>query len=334
MKRHGYLFDKIISFENLLKASRKAQKGKRFKNRTSEFNLNLEKNLFRIQGQLRCKNYQIGEYKNFYVYDPKKRFISALPYEDRVIQHALCNIIEPMFDQVFIYDNYACRRNKGSHRAVSRFTEYSRRNKYALKCDIRNYFASIDHDVLLRIIQGKIKDPDALWLIRTIIESTQNPGIPIGNLTSQIFANLYLNELDHYIKEKLHWRYYLRYMDDLALFSNDKNELKLIQTKISQYLGPLKLRLHPNKCQIYKTEKGVKFLGYKIYPTHRLVLSQNLKRLRKRMKVYFQFLQKGLSSMQKITSSIQSWFGYAKHADSYHLRMGIMEKYSLKGISP
>lgn len=334
MKRYGYLFQEVCSFENLLLASKKAQRGKRFKHSTSEFNLNLEENLFRIQGQLQRKDYQIGQYKNFYVYDPKRRFISALPYEDRVIQHALCNVIEPIFDQAFIYDNYACRKGKGSHKAVSRFTEYSRRNKYVLKCDIKDYFASIDHEILLKIIQRKIKDPDVLWMIRTIIESTQNPGIPIGNLTSQIFANLYLNGLDYYIKEKLRCRYYLRYMDDLIFFGNNRNELRLIRAKIDQHLGLLSLCLHSKKSQIYEIEKGVKFLGYKIYPTHRLVLTQNLKRLRKRLRRYFWLIQKGFCNRQKLVCSIQSWLGYAIHADSYNIRKKVLSEFDLKGISP
>ena len=224
MKRHGNLFDKIISFENLLKASRKAQRGKRLKNSTANFNLRLEPELLKLQKELQEQTYQIGSYKRFYIYDPKKRLISALPYRDRVVQHALCNVIEPIFDNGLIYDTYACRKDKGSHRAVDRFALYCRKNKYTLKCDIKSYFASIDHKVLSEMIKKKIKDPDALWLIKLIIDSTPSPGIPIGNLASQIFANLYLNGLDHYLKETVKCKHYIRYMDDLIVFDNDKND--------------------------------------------------------------------------------------------------------------
>jgi len=150
MKRHGYLFDEITSFENLLKAARKAQRRKRLKSSSAEFNLSLENELLKLQKELQARTYRIGVYKQFYIYDPKKRLISALPYRDRVVQHALCNVIEPIFDNGLIYDTYACRKDKGSHRAVNRFTQYCRKKKYALKCDIKSYFASIDHDVCLR----------------------------------------------------------------------------------------------------------------------------------------------------------------------------------------
>lgn len=342
MSRHGYLFDKITSFENLLKASRKAQRGKRLKNSTAEFNLNLENELLKLQAELQSRAYRIDSYKQFYIYDPKKRLISALPYRDRAVQHALCNIIEPIFNRVLIYDTYACRKDKGSHRAVNRFTMYCRKNKYALKCDVKSYFASIDHDVLFEMIKRKIKDPDALWLVKLIIDSTPSPGIPIGNLASQIFANLYLDGLDHYLKETVKCRHYIRYMDDLIVFGNDKGRLSAIKDAIKQYLCRLKLESHPNKSQIYLTAKGIVFLGYKVYPTHRLVIRQNIKRLRRRIKKYFELLQLKLITPQKIICSIQSWLGYAIHADSFILRRRLLADYDLliclpagrQGISP
>ena len=165
MKRYGNLFESVCSFENLLLASKKAQKGKRFRYSTSVFNLNLENELLCLQKELQNKTYQIGSYKQFYIYDPKKRLVSAAPYRDRVVQHALCDVIEPIFDRTFVYDSYACRKGKGSHEAVERFTEFSRKNDYVLKCDVKSYFASIDHEALWQFILGKIKDKQALWLI-------------------------------------------------------------------------------------------------------------------------------------------------------------------------
>lgn len=334
MKRCGYLFDEICSFKNLLIASKKAQKGKRFKTSTGLFNLELENELIVLQGQLQNRTYRMGEYKQFYIHDPKKRLISAAPYRDRVAQHALCNVIEPLFDRTFIDDSYACRKDKGSHKAVGRYTEFSRKNQYVLKCDIKSYFASIDHELLYRLILKKIKDPHALWLIKLIIDSTSSPGIPIGNLSSQIFANLYLNKLDHYLKETVRCRHYLRYMDDLIVFDNDKSRLNYIKESIREYLKGLKLELHENKSQIYQTRRGVNFLGYKIFPTHRLVVKQNIRRLRKRMKRYLGLLQKGIIAMDKIVYSMQSWRGYALHADSCRTRRRILSEFNLEGISP
>jgi retron-type reverse transcriptase len=334
MKRCGNLYEKICSFENLVKAARKAQRGKRFKDSTSRFNLELEKELLHLQQELQNQTYRMGAYKQFCIYDPKKRLISAAPYRDRVVQHALCNIVEPIFEKTFIYNSYACRKNKGTHKAVDRFTEFSRKNRYVLKCDIKNYFGSIDHDILSGLILKKIKDRKVLWLIKLIIDSTPSPGIPIGNLSSQILANLYLNGLDHYLKETLRCEYYIRYMDDLVIFSNDKNQLGQIKKTIQKFLEALRLEIHANKCQIYPTRKGVIFLGYKIFPTHLLVVKQNVKRLRKRLKKYFVLLQKGVIEKNKIICSIQSWLGYAIHADSFILRRRILAEFNFMGISP
>lgn len=329
MKRYGHLYGQVASFKNLLDAAGKAQRGKRFKESTAVFNLSLENELLELQSELRGKTYRIGKYKRFFIYDPKKRLISALPYRDRVVQHALCNVIEPIFDNGLIYDTYACRENKGSHKAVNRFAEYCRRNKYALKCDIKSYFASIDHEILSGMIERKIKDPDVLWLIKLIIDSTPSPGIPIGNLASQIFANLYLNDLDHYLKETLKCRNYIRYMDDLVVFSEDKDTLSMVKDAIKQNLKRLKLELHPDKSQIYITTKGIKFLGYKIYPTHRLVITQNIRRFRHRVKKYFGLLESGQITMTKIIRSVQSWLGYAIHADTFKLRRNILSEFNL-----
>jgi len=333
MKRYGNIFDEVCSFENMLKAAKKAQKGKRFKDSTTRFNLNLESELIKLKQELQAQTYKMGPYRRFYVYDPKKRLISAAPYRDRVVQHALCNTIEPIFDKLFIYDSYACRKNKGSHKAVDRYTQLSRLNKYVLKCDVKSYFASLDHDVLYDFVLRKIKDPRILWLIRSIIDSTASPGIPIGNLTSQVFANLYLNGLDHYLKENIKCRYYIRYMDDIIIFGNYKNELTKLKEIVRSYLKKLKLDLHENKSQIYLVKKGVCFLGYKVYPTHRLVKKQNIKRLKLRVKKYIYSLRAGLKDKVKIIQSVQSWLGYAVHADTYNLRNRIKLGLNGQGVS-
>lgn len=331
MKRYGYLFEKICSFENLVKAAKKAQRGKRFKDSTSSFNLKIEDELLKIKEELRQKTYQVGGYRHFYIYDPKKRLISALPYRDRVVQHALCNIIEPIFDRTFTDDSYACRRNKGSHRAVNCFSQYCRTNNYVLKCDIKSYFASIDHNILSGLITKKIKDPDVLWLIKLIIDSTPDPGIPIGNLTSQVFANLYLNSLDHSIKEEIKCRHYIRYMDDLVFFEDDNTKLDWIKEMIADYFSELKLKMHSDKSKSCETKRGVMFLGYLVYPTHRVIVWRNVTRFRRRMRTLGMLFQKKLVSLRRIACSIHSWLGYARHADSYNIRRKLFAEIKITG---
>jgi retron-type reverse transcriptase len=228
MKIYRNLFESITSFENLWLASKKAQRGKRFKDSALRFNAELEKNLLQLKQELEEQTYHCGCYRQFYVQKSKKRLISAAPYRDRVVHHALCNIIEPIFDRTFIYDSYACRQGKGTHKAVERFSSFLRNpeNNYVLKCDIRRYFPSIDHRILLQAIKRKIACPKTLDLIDIIIESGRSlnepkdevlyfsgdelftpidraKGIPIGNLTSQFFANVYLDRFDHWMKETM-----------------------------------------------------------------------------------------------------------------------------------
>lgn len=223
MKRYGNLYPEIINFENVLLASRQAQKGKRFRDNVLDFNYHLETELIRLQQQLTDKTYQPGAYRTFHLTNPKSRLISAAPYRDRVVHHALCNIIVPIFEKTFIHDSYANRLGFGTHRALRKFTHFARNSRYVLQCDIKKYFPSIDHIILKEFIRRKIKCPDTLWLINSIIDNsneqetvvdyfygddlltpvTRRKGLPIGNLTSQFFANIYLNGFDHFVKEQL-----------------------------------------------------------------------------------------------------------------------------------
>ena len=264
MKRYGNLWPQIITFENLYQASRQAQYSKRYSPNILEFNYNLEENLIQLQTELQTQIYQPGPYRTFQIIDPKPRMISAAPYRDRVIHHALCNIIAPIFERTFIGDSYANRVGLGTHKALRRFTHFARSNQYVLQCDIRKYFPSIDHEILKSLIRRKIKCRNTLWLIETIIDNS-NPqlpiidhfpgddlltpsqrrrGLPIGNLTSQLSANIYLNSFDHFVKERLKVKKYLRYVDDFAFFSDNHTFLSQIRPAIEDYLGQLRLRLH------------------------------------------------------------------------------------------
>ena len=236
MKTFKHLFEKIISFDNLLLAAKLSQKGRRYKPDVAQFHFRLEEELIDLREELLVKRYQPGAYRTFHIFDPKQRMISAAPYRDRVVHHALCQIIEPIFEQTFIYDSYANRKGKGTHKAITRYQDYAKRYPYVLKCDIRKFFPSVDHQVLKQEIRRKISCPDTLWLIDQIIDNSNHQeahlqwfpgddlfspierkrGLPIGNLTSQFWGNVYLNRFDHFVKEELRVPGYIRYVDDCA----------------------------------------------------------------------------------------------------------------------
>lgn len=339
MKRINNLYFQITGFENILSASKKARKGKRFKRSTALFEFNLEKNIQKIAYQLKEKTWQPGAYTDFYIYDPKKRLISAAPYYDRVIHHALINVIEPVIGRSFIYDTYACIKDRGTHKAVMRYREFLKKNKYVLKCDIQTYFQNIDHEILYEMVKRKIKCKDTLWLIKKIIDSRESmdkqsyfvgdnlftpferkKGIPIGNLSSQFFANLYLNGFDHYIKEMLKIKYYIRYCDDFVLFGNSKAMLNDLKSKVADYLANLRLKLHENKSRVYRVDEGVDFLGYRIYPDYMKVRKSIVKRYRRKLGRMAKDYNDKKINLADVNMSIQSWIGHVKHGASYRLR--------------
>lgn len=346
MKTYKNLFATICSLENLYDAAKKAQQGKRFQEDVVRFNLDLEKNILRLRRHLQQQTYQPEDYESFYIYEPKKRLISKAPYHDRVVHHALCNVIGPIFEKSFIFDSYANQKMKGTHRAVIRFQQYMRRYRYVLKCDIKKYFPSIDHAILKQIIRKKIADQKILWLIDTIIDNS-NPqdqvidyfpgddlltpaerrrGLPIGNLTSQFFANVYLNDFDHFVKEQLHCPAYLRYVDDSVTLHNDKAFLHDVKWSMGEYLAGLRVKLHPNKCHIFLSELGVDFLGYRVFPTHRKLRMSNALRFRRRLKKMAEKYRKGCITLPEVNASIQSWLGHARFADTYQLRRSIFKQ--------
>ena len=349
MKTHKNLFPRIISFENLLLAAFLASKNKRNRPNVIQFNKNLEDNLFLLQEQLINRTYQPGEYDSFYIFEPKKRLISAAPFRDRVVHHALCNIIEPFFEKSFIFDTYANRVNKGTHRAINRFQKYLRQYCYLLKCDIKKYFPSIDHEILKAEIRRKIADQQTLWLIDLIIDSSnpQEPvldyfpgddlltpiqrrkGLPIGNLTSQFFANVFLNRFDHFVTENLGFSAYVRYVDDFVIFSDNKQILSKIYFEIEKFLTKFRLKLKRSKCHIFKNDVGIEFLGQRIFPTHRLLKKSNVRRFCKRLKKFNSKLTNGEMSHREVQQRIASWLGHAKQADTFRLRNDLTQKFTI-----
>lgn len=340
MKRYGNLWQEIITFENILLAARKAQRNKRFRPNILEFNYNLEIEIINLQKELETKNYQTGDYKVFQLVEPKNRQISAAPYRDRVVHHALCNVISPIFEKAFIPDCYANRLGLGTHKALKRFTQFARSSRYILQCDIKKYFASIDHEILKRKIRQKIKCPDTLWLIDLIIDRsnpqetvlnyftgddllaplTYRKGLPLGNLTSQFFANIYLSQFDHFIKEHLRAKQYLRYVDDFALFSDDRDFLKSANLEIESYLSKIRLLLHPNKTHLFETLYGANFVGFRVLQDRISVISKNVSRGRKRIKYLLKKIKLQKCSIIKLYCSIQSWKGHLQHGNTWKLQ--------------
>jgi retron-type reverse transcriptase len=340
MKRANHLWPAVTDFANLLQAAKQAQQGKRFRPNVLAFNFQLEQELEQLQRELLTQTYRPGAYRTFEIYEPKRRMISAAPYRDRVVHHALCNVIMPVFERAFIHDSYANRVGFGTHRALRRFTRFLRSSRYVLQCDIRKYFPSIDHAILKTLIRRKIKCRDTLWLIDTIIEGSnpQEPvmsyfpgddlltplqrrrGLPIGNLTSQFFANVYLNGLDHFIKRTLKAAKYVRYVDDFALFADDHAFLQDAREAIEAYLATLRLTMHPVKSQIFETRHGANFVGFRVLPDRIRVRTENLRRARRRLRRMQAAYATGALRVDEVTRRLQSWIAHLRHGDTWRLR--------------
>lgn len=320
-------YNDIISVENLLLAWQEFQKGKKYKNDVAEFSLNLMQNIFEIHDDLKNKNYKHGRYQHFKISDSKPRDIHKATVKDRLIHHAIYRILYPYFDKKFIYDSYSCRNEKGTHKAINRFRHFSQKVSqnhtkacWVLKCDIKKFFASIDHTVLKRILSKNIVDQDILWLLNQIIDSFEtknllNIGLPLGNLTSQLLVNVYMNEFDCFVKRELRFKYYIRYADDFVFLSGNKLELQDIIPKISTFLSKkLKLKMHPNKVFIKKFSSGVDFLGWVHFSDHRIVRTSTRRRM-------FQNMQRQIKNLGQIKEETrQSYLGLLKHGGTFFLQ--------------
>jgi RNA-directed DNA polymerase len=346
MKRLDGLWPKVTSFENLLLAFRKARRGKRRKTDVARFGLNLEIELLRLQRELLWGDYQPGGYRLFKIYERKPRIISAALFRDRVVHHAVMNLIEPLLDRAFIHDSYACRKGKGVHAAIDRYQGWAHRHTYALKMDIVQYFPSIDHDILKAKLRRRIKDRSVLQLLDLIIDSSppvegelryfsgddlltpleHRIGIPIGNLTSQFFANLYLDEFDHFIKERLRVKPYLRYVDDMVVLGDDKETLAAWREGVRERLAEDRLRLHPRKAHVTRTHDGLNLLGYLVYPGRRRLRDDNGYRFARKLRYFARAFAEGELGWDDINPSVQSWIGHARHADTHGLRRAIFSE--------
>ena len=351
MKRFGNLFETLTSFDNLYRASRKTRRGKRDRHDVEQFEFHLETNLPELSESLRDKTYRPGPFRSFMITDPKPRLISAAPYRDRIVHHALCNILEPIFEPSFIHDSYACRVGKGTHAAVNRYQEFARHNRYVLKCDVRKFFPSVDHQILESFLRNKIKDPGVLWLTSLLLahsneqeavggvfpgddlftQQERRRGIPIGNQTSQFFANVLRNGLDHFIKEELGCRYYVRYADDFVILDNDKRRLAEIRDAVESFLLQLRLWLHPRKRVISRVCDGIRFLGFRVWPGHRTLAQPNVLRFRRRLRWMQREARAGRLPFAAVTRRIRAWLGHASQADTWRLRNRLLRGTFVRG---
>ncbi|MEA3411592.1 MAG: reverse transcriptase/maturase family protein [Pseudomonadota bacterium] len=343
MKRLGGIWDSVVSFENLLLAYRKARRGKGDRAEVARFSLNLERELLSLQRQLKGGDYAPGDYRLFTIYERKPRQIAAAPFRDRVVHHAIMNRLEPPLDRRFIHDSYACRKGKGVHAAVARYQCWAKRYRYALKMDVARYFPSVDHELLKQKLRRRIKDRKVLALLDRIIDTSprygfpceyfqgddlltpleRSSGIPIGNLTSQFFANLYLDDLDHHIKERLGQPAYLRYVDDTVVLGDDKRRLHDVRAAVEERLARDRLRLHPRKAQVSPTGDGLDLLGYRVFPYRRRLRNDNGHRFARKLRRYARGYAEGRLDWADIDPSVQSWIGHACHADTHGLRARI-----------
>lgn len=339
-KTYTGLFGGIVDFDNLLAAYQDARRGKRFNSEVLEFSANLEEELINIQNHLMWGTWVPGRYKCFICREPKLRFIQAPPFRDRVVHHALVNVIEPLFERRFIDHSYACRSNKGTHAAVDYVQQNLRAvcakwdKVYVLKADIAKYFPSIHHRVLDRVLQRVIRDRNVLRLCQIIISygGIDGRGIPVGALTSQLFANIYLDQLDHYIKDGLGVQYYVRYMDDWVVLGPNKAVLnELLFTAGAFIEDKLRLRLNP-KTQIFPASHGIDFCGYRVWPTHRLPRKKNIKRTKKRFIKLADKYAKGQIQLHEIRPYVMSFLGYMKHCDGYHTTDLMLQRFRLQRI--
>jgi RNA-directed DNA polymerase len=336
VKRYGGLWERVLSWENLLLAARKARRAKRSRAAVQRFEFNLEAELLRLRHELRTGTYVPGPFRTHWIARPKPRLISAAPYRDRVVHHAVMNVLEPILDRHFHPHSYACRNGKGTHRAADRLQALMRRYRYALQCDVRKFFPSIDHQLLKRMFRRLVKDPDLLGLMDLIVDRS-NPqervlewfpgddlfaplerarGLPIGNLTSQWFANWYLDGLDHFVTSRLGIGGYVRYCDDFVLLHNDRAKLARAREQVAGRLRLDRLRMRDEGAPVVSVRHGLRFVGYRTWPSHRIVRKRSVRAFRRRVRWMQARYAEGAVHRDEVERRIFGWVGHARQADS------------------
>lgn len=344
MKRIGNIFQKIYSYENILAAYHNAALGRRYRHDVMKYTQNLEENLIEIQNELIWHTYKVGEYHEFFVHDPKKRLIMSLPFKDRIVQWAIYRVMNPIFDRRYIHTSYGCRVGGGAHKAIKQLQRYIRttpQDAYVLKLDMSKYFYRVNHDILFGILKKIFKDKEVIWLMKTIIygdhlfgiqiddhnyekERVPGVGMAIGNLSSQMFANLYLNELDQYCKHVLHVKKYIRYMDDISIVSDDKRELWRYEKAIDEFVTTkLALKLN-NKTAVVSERQGVDFCGYRIFRDHIRLRKRSALHMKRRLKSIRKKYFNWKATSENYHDSLMSYLGSLKHCDGQRLTEKIL----------
>ena len=303
MKRSGNIFDKIMDFNNLRLAYLKALKGKRFSPNALLFDINADENLLKIRKQLELEKYKFGNYRQFKIYDPKERVITAASSEDRIVHHAIMNVLEEVFEKQFIFHTYACRKEKGMHKAIEYAWLKARKCKCFLKLDVRKYFDSVNHSKLKQLLERIIKDKKCLKLLSSIIDSFET-GLPIGNLTSQFFANFYLSPLDHFVLEQARVNGYVRYMDDIVVFSDSRERLKNVYLEMKKFIDTFYLTF--KQPVINSCKNGIPFLGHLIKAENCGLLNRTRKRRLKRMLFINHKFKCGIISLGALVRSLSN----------------------------
>lgn len=345
-RRHDNLFGQIANFEALSIAARKAMRGKRRKSGASMFQFQLEKELLRLEQELKDGTYCTGCYVEIQLKDPKKRLVSAAPFRDRVVQHALMNVVAPIFDTGFIHNSFANRVGKGTHRAIACYERYRNRYAFVLRCDIFRFFPAIDHQILKRDFRRRIKCAQTLALMDVIVDGSnaQEPvdihfpgddlltpmerrrGLPIGNLMSQFSANLYMNPLDHFATEVLRAPY-LRYVDDFALFHDDLTVLEHWRSEIESFLVGRRLKLHPRKTHITDTEAASQFLGFTLHGNGKRSLpDESIGRFKRRMRSLRDKISVGSISVEDAQIRVDAWIAHSEHGHARGLNRALLGK--------
>jgi retron-type reverse transcriptase len=333
-------FEEVISLENLLEAWKEFEKGKKNKKDVQQFSLNLMDHVFMFHSELSNNTYKHGNYQAFKVNDPKPRDIHKASVRDRLLHHAIYRKLYPFFDRTFISDSYSCKIDKGTHKAINQFQKYAHkvsknntRTCWVLQCDIKKFFASIDHEILINMLSEYIPDKDILKLLKENIDSfhtkdKNKKGLPLGNLTSQLFVNIYMNKFDQFVKHKLKAKHYIRYADDFVFLSDNKKSLGRYITEIEEFLKKkLKLELHPKKVSINTFASGIDFLGCITFLHHKVLRTKTKRRMFKKLSKKYVDLQSGKIEKEIFEQSLQSYLGILGHCDGANIENEIKRYY-------
>jgi len=345
------MFDAITDWDNLWLAYGLAARGKRRSGSTATFEHQVADQLITLQDELRAKTYRPGAYCHFFIHEPKRRKISAAPFRDRVVHHALCNLIEPLFERQFIHYSYANRVGKGTHRAIDQLQHWARRYDNVLRIDVVQHFPSLDHAVLRAKLARVIQDADMLWLIDEILSSgagvladeytpvyfpgddlfavLRPRGLPIGNLTSQFWSNVYMSDFDWFVTRELGCGAFLRYVDDAALFSDDPRQLWRWKQRIIARLAQDRLTIHEPQAQVQPARCGIPWLGFVVYPTHRLLKRRNAVNFTRRLQANLDRYRAGQITFAELDASVKGWINHVRYADTWGLREHVFESHPI-----